>query len=119
MKGFIVGYFEEWSNDRNPIIVGYYTTWNKAIDVVIDQENINIKNYKGLREVYIVEIDVNKTYTNILSGSDWINSYKHYLVKNHSGESILISNKGVKQSLKKDNDGWQEIKKKNKKTKNL
>jgi hypothetical protein len=116
MKGFIVGYFEEWSNERNPIIIGYYTNWTKAIECVIEQENINSNKYKGLREIYLVELEVNKSYNNQISGADWINSFKHYRIKNYSGETVLISNNGSKQKLKKviDNEGWQEIKKKKK-----
>jgi len=74
MKGFIVGYFEEWASDRNSIIIGYYTNWKKAIEVTKKLQQDNIKIYNKLRQVYMVEIEPNKTY-DVKDSMDWIRNY--------------------------------------------
>jgi hypothetical protein len=94
MKGYIVGYFETWANDRNPIIIGYYTTWNRALGITKQLERENLDYHKGLQSVYLVEIEVNKTYPVTNPILDWIDNYTNYKVKTTNGKTTLRNNKG-------------------------
>lgn len=90
MRGYIVGFYDSWAYDRNCIIVGYYTNWERALKVLKAQLRINIDRYQGLRELYIVEIDVNKMYK-IVDGEDWIKNYpKYYKIITRNHKKILV-----------------------------
>lgn len=90
MRGYIVGYYESWAYDRNCIIIGYYTNWDRALKVLKTQIQINIEKYNDLREFYIVEVDVNKTYKTI-NGEDWIKNYpKYFKVITKNNIKILV-----------------------------
>jgi hypothetical protein len=94
MAGYIVGYFEEWADNRNPIIIGYYTTWDQALEVTKKLERENIDYHGGLHEVYLVEITVDKTYFVTSPIVDWIDNYINYRVRTIAGKTALQSNKG-------------------------
>ncbi len=94
MKGYIVGYFESWGNDRNPIIVGYYTTWSRALDVTKQLERNNLDYHQGFQNVYLVEVEVNKTYPTNDTPVDWIDNYTNYRATTVRGNTALRSNKG-------------------------
>jgi len=122
MKGFMVGYFEPWSEDKNPLIVGYYTTWSKAFQIVKQEEKYNLEKCNGLREIYLVELEVNKTYTP-KTGKDWIETFKYQIVRNHSGVSNLVNkynnktipiNFEVSEENENEDESWKQVKKKGK-----
>ena len=94
MTGYIVGYFEEWEFYMNPIVIGYYTTWNEALEAVKIAERINIDQRKGYCRVYLVEIENNKTCFPHFSGKLWIEAYDHYYIYTTNNKTILVSNKG-------------------------
>ncbi len=94
MKGYIVGYLEDWGNDLNPIIVGYYTNWSGALDVIKQLERTNLDYHQGLQSVHIVEIEVNKTYPIKNVMGNWINNYTNYVVHTVRDKTTIRSNKG-------------------------
>ena len=92
MVGYIVGYYEDWASDLNPMIIGYYTTWDNAIVQVKRMERINIDQYKQLYKVYLVEIEPDKTYTDN-TGHLWAENFDHYIVKTNYNKTFLYHNK--------------------------
>lgn len=109
MKGYIVGYIDEWANNRNAIITGYYTTWNKGISALKILEKDNIKNWQGLRQVYIVEIEVNKTYAVAYPTFEWINNYKHYITKTINRKTTLHGSNGKNITINIFDSDWKTI----------
>lgn len=110
MKGYIVGYFGTWADSRNPIIVGYYTNWSRSLSTAIELERYNIDKEKGLQEIYIVDIDVNRTYNVKKSDIDWINNFVHYKIKTIRGKTILYGPKGETVLNMPESTVWQEAK---------
>lgn len=111
MIGYIVGYCEEWGLDRNPLITGVFTEWSIAKEEAEKQEYINIDNYKGLRITYIVELDMNKTYSN-KEGNTWIYNFKHYILKTDiKNNLILIDVYNNEEEDEEEIDEWIEVKK--------
>lgn len=90
--GYIVGYYETWADDMNPIIVGYYTIWDKALTQAKRLQRINIDSYNKYRKVYVVEVEPNKTYDDI-PGHLWANSFDHYVAITKSDKTILEHNR--------------------------
>lgn len=91
MKGYIVGYFESWSDDRNDAIVGYFTTWGKMLHAVKITEKENVEKYGAQRAVYIVELEPNKM-TLIKYPFDWTENYVNYKVHTEYGKTYLRGN---------------------------
>ena len=91
MKGFIVGYTASWADDCAPVLVGYYTTWYKALNVVKIQVYKNIKYYQSLRKIYVVEIEVNKTYPDPTT-FNWYEPYLHYMVETSIKGTFVCGN---------------------------
>ena len=89
MKGYIVGYLDDWGNDRRPLIIGYYTSWSCALDNAKKLERTNLDYRKGLIKVYIVEIEVNKTYPT--QRLNWIENYPHFYIVTNKEKTILQS----------------------------
>ena len=119
MKGYIVGYFTGWSDSRNPIIVGYYTTWNKSVSVAIELERNNLDREGGLQEIYIAEVDVNKTYNVKKCDIDWINNFVHYKIQTVKGKTMLYGPGGGEVLNMPESMAWQQAKPKKRKTKNF
>lgn len=81
MIGYIVGYFESWGNDRNPIVIGHYTDWDAALELAKRQQRLNITKHEGLRSIYIVELESNHEYPIDSATHDWIANYTHYTLR--------------------------------------
>ena len=88
MKGYIVGYFESWADDRNDVIIGYFMSWTKMLKAVKTVEKINVEKYAGQRAVYVVEIEPNKMY-NVKHSYNWTIDYPHYRVETEYGKTYL------------------------------
>ena len=93
MKGYIVGYLEEWANDLNPVIVGYYTTWDNALEAIKKTERINIDQFQRFCKVYLVELEADKTQQPNSEKKIWVENYDHYYVTTDD-KTILQSNTG-------------------------
>jgi len=77
MRGYLVGFFDTWGNDRGTQIIGYYTTWKKAVSVSKTAEAENVFKHRSMRKVFIVEIEPNKNNT-ITDYLNWTNNYRNY-----------------------------------------
>jgi hypothetical protein len=92
MVGYIVGYFEEWATDLNPMIIGYYSTWENAVEQVKRLERINIDFHNQLYTVYLVELEPDKTYIDN-PGCLWTRGFDHYIVRTRCGKTFLYHNR--------------------------
>lgn len=100
MKGYIVGYISSWADDIVPVVSGYFSGWQKAIDVGKALELDNITRRNSFRKIFIIELEINKRYT-IHNPNKWYENYVHHkfetvanhtILKCHSGKEIEIGN---------------------------
>ena len=94
MKGYILTFYDSWSNNRNNFVIGYFMSWNRVINAAKQLQKENIENYKGLRTIYIVIIEPNKINNINNTLSDWICNYQNYKVFTADNNTFLKSNKG-------------------------
>lgn len=88
MKGYIVGYVSSWADDLVPVVTGYYSGWQKAIDAgkIVEHDNNTRRN--SFRKVFIAEIEINKN--NIVKNpSKWYESYTYHKIKTVDKKIIL------------------------------
>lgn len=113
---YVVGYFEEWAYDRNSIIKGCYTDWDKCIEIAKNLERENIDKYKKFREIYITEIELDKTQEIKTHGLLWIENFdRYYKIKTKTNDkTYLIDNNGVSAELilPQKEEEWTEVKRK-------
>lgn len=89
MKGYLVGYVGSWADDLVPVVVGYYTGWQKAIDAGKVVESDNITHHNCFRKVFILETENNTTNV-IEHEAQWYKSYTHHIF-NTSGDTTVLN----------------------------
>lgn len=87
--GYIVGFTDDWANNLNTVVIGYYESWDLAIEAVKKVERYNIDQRDSLCEVYILSINTNETKIPKANTLNWIDEYDNYKVRTFQGKTIL------------------------------